>query len=128
MNGKKTKTIIRAVDYLPEPQEVSGTGDAESFHLSRSDSMLINLFGAIPDYSNKKFEKLWQEVFDVKDMDTALECFRKGAEAGDMRACYAIYETWSNGVSLVSEDEAMKMCRLAASRGHEKAAFMLKKN
>ena len=60
------------------------------------------------------------------DMEKALECFRKGAEAGDMRACYAIYDTWGNGVSLIAEEEAMEMCRLAASLGHEKAAFVLK--
>ena len=63
-----------------------------------------------------------------QDIDKALGCFRKGAEAGDARACYAIYETWSDGVSLVSEDEAMKMCRRAASRGHKKAAFALEQN
>ena len=63
-----------------------------------------------------------------QDIEKALECFRKGAEAGDMHACYAIYDTWGSGVSLITEDEAMEMCRRAASLGHEKAAFILKVN
>ena len=42
--------------------------------------MLISLFGAIPDYSNKKFEKLWQEVFDAEDKEIVAYCRGKGVD------------------------------------------------
>ena len=56
------------------------------------------------------------------DSEKALECYRKGADAGDMFACYAIFELNSNGVSLVGDDEAKEMCIKAAKLGHGKAA------
>ena len=62
-----------------------------------------------------------------RNAEEALQCFRKGADAGDMLACWAIYEDmYGSGVSLVSDDEAMEMCRRAAALGHEKAAMILK--
>ena len=68
------------------------------------------------------------EMGTERNTDKALECFRKGTKAGDMQACFAIYETWGDGVSLISEDEAMEMLKKAASLGHEKAAYLLKQN
>ena len=56
-----------------------------------------------------------------QNIEKALDCFRKGAEEGDKRACYAIYDTWDSGVSLVAEDEAMEMFRRAASLRHKEA-------
>jgi TPR repeat protein len=61
-----------------------------------------------------------------RNTEKALECFRKGAEAGDMFACWAIYETWSNGVSLISDEDARDMCKRAAELGHEKAAVIMR--
>jgi len=60
------------------------------------------------------------------DSEKALECYRKGAELHDMKACYGIYEMNSNGVSLVPDDEAKAMLERAAELGHEKAAFILR--
>jgi len=62
-----------------------------------------------------------------RNAEKALECFRKGATAGDMQACWAIYDDmYGAGVSLVTTDEAMEMCRQAAALGHERAAVILK--
>ena len=55
------------------------------------------------------------------DSEKALACYRKGADAGDMFACYAIFELNSNGVSLVGDSEAKEMCIKAAKLGHGKA-------
>ena len=60
------------------------------------------------------------------DSEKALECYRKGAELGDMKACYAIWEMNSNGLSLVPDDEAKAMLTQAAELGHGKAAFILR--
>ena len=59
------------------------------------------------------------------DSGKALECYRKGAELGDMKACYAIWEMNSNGISLVPDDEAIAMLKQAAELGHGKAATLL---
>ena len=61
-----------------------------------------------------------------RDAEKALECFRKGAEAGDMYACFAIYDDmYGSGVSLVTTEEAMDMCIRAALLGYGKAAMWL---
>ena len=70
--------VIRAADYLPEPPVPEDAGGPGSFQLSQSDSMLINLFGETPDYSNPEFEKLWQEVFSAEDKETTAWCLEKG--------------------------------------------------
>ena len=75
-----TLKIIRAVDYLPKPEK---SGDLESFQLPRSESLLINLFGDMPDYSNPKFETLWQEVFDADCKDVIAWCLEKGVDVLD---------------------------------------------
>ena len=77
-----SKTVIRAADYLPEPEEAGacGSGDLESMQLPRSDLMLLNLFGGMPDYSDYQFEKLWQEVFDAEDKETIAWCLEKGVD------------------------------------------------
>lgn len=75
-----TKTVIRAVEYLPEPEK---DDNFDSFQLSQSDEMLLNLFGDVPDYSNQQFEDLWQEVFDAEDEDTITWCLEKGVDVLD---------------------------------------------
>ena len=76
------KTVICAADYAPEPKEVYECG-MESFQLSQSDAILINLFGASPDYSDPQFEELWQEVFDAEDEETIAWCLEKGVDTLD---------------------------------------------
>ena len=60
------------------------------------------------------------------DSEKALDCYRRGAEMGDMKACFGIYEMNSNGVSLVPDDEARAMLERAAELGHGKAQFILR--
>ena len=69
--------IIRAEDYLPESKE---SGNSDSMQLSKTDIMLINLFGTKPDYSNRKFEKLWHKVFFSEDKDIISYCLEKGID------------------------------------------------
>ena len=76
----RTETVIRAVEYLPEPNE---DANLESYQLSQSDEMLLNLFGDMPDYTNQPFEDLWQEVFDAEDEDTIAYCLEKGVDVLD---------------------------------------------
>jgi len=71
------KTIIRAADYLPEPDE---SADLESMRLPQSQAMLLNIFGDMPDYTNKKFEKLWQEIFNAEENDIIAYCLEKGVD------------------------------------------------
>jgi len=78
------------------------------------------------DWTDKGYSHLYG-MGTERNAEKALECFRKGAEAGDMWACWAIYEDMrGSGVSLVSDDEAMEMCKRAAALGHKKAAMILK--
>jgi hypothetical protein len=75
-----TETVIRAVEYLPEVNE---NDSVDSFQLSQSDGMLLNLFGDMPDYSNQQFEDLWQEIFDAEDEDMIAWCLEKGVDVLD---------------------------------------------
>gem|GEM_PF-825723 len=63
----------------------------------------------------------------AQDIEKAVECFRKGAGNYEPRACYAIYETWANGVSLILFEEAIEDCFRAARQGHEKAAVAIER-
>ena len=73
----QNKTVIRAAEYIPEPAEPDAP---ESFQLSRSEGMLISLFGSLPDYSDPKFEELWQKVFDGEDNEMTAYCLEKGVD------------------------------------------------
>ena len=77
------RSVIRAADYLPEPPAPEDAGSPESFQLPRSESLLINLFGETPDYSDPKFEELWQEVFNTEDKETIAWCLGKGVDVLD---------------------------------------------
>ena len=74
------ETIVRAADYLPEPKEDSDPG---SFQISRSEMILMGLFGGTPDYSKQKFENLWQKIMDAEDKDTIAYCLEKGVDVLD---------------------------------------------
>ena len=73
----ENKKIIRAADFLPKPNNDS---DGEDFALPTSDQMLLNLFGEMPNYSNQRFEELWQEVFDADDADMIAYCREQGVD------------------------------------------------
>ena len=75
-----TETEIRAVEYLPETNE---NDIFDSFQLSQSDGLLLNLFGDMPDYSNEQYEVLWQEIFDAEDEDIIAYCLEKGIDVLD---------------------------------------------
>ena len=98
----KNRTAIRAEDYLPEPEE---SGGGESFQLSRSEGMLINLFGALPDYSDSKFEKLWQKVFDAEDVEMIAYCMEKGVDV--LETNVGGKYTWDSPIDIV--------CRVAGN-------------
>jgi hypothetical protein len=97
-SGKKTqariersspiKNTIRAADFFPKPTEggtPSGSfrGTIESFQLSQSNNMLLNLFGEIPDYSDPNFENLWQDVFNAEENNIIAYCLEKGVDVLD---------------------------------------------
>ena len=78
MSEKHNRTpIIRAADYLPVPEDPS---EPESFQLSQSDAVLLGLFGDAPDYSDPKFEELWQEVLDAEKKNIIAYCLEKGVD------------------------------------------------
>ena len=79
----KKKNIIRAVDFLPKLPEPEESGDPESFQLSQSEGLLIKLFGDTPNYSDRKFEELWQEVLNAEDKETIAWCLEKGVDVMD---------------------------------------------
>ena len=62
-----------------------------------------------------------------QDIEKALDCFRRAAGSYEPRACYAIYEMWTSGVSLILFEEAIENCFRAARQGHEKAAVMVER-
>lgn len=73
----QTQTVIRAVDYLPEKTE-----NAEGM-VSEAEGLTVRLFGAAPDYTQKKFEKLWQAVFDADEKEMIAFCREKGVDVLD---------------------------------------------
>ena len=56
------KKIIRVADYLPKP---GGDYNGCDFALPVTGNLLLALFGDMPDYSNLKFEELWQEIHNA---------------------------------------------------------------
>ena len=78
-NNIKVKKIIRAADYLPEKNEIDDL-DLESMQLPRSQGMLLNIFGDMPDYSDRKFEELWQEIFHHEDEEIIAYCLQSGVD------------------------------------------------
>jgi hypothetical protein len=74
----ENKNIIRAADYLPEPN--SGSGGNGDFELPISEQLLLTLFGTSPDYNNQKFEDIWQEVMDAEDEDMIAYCLSRGVD------------------------------------------------
>ncbi len=77
----QTETIIRAVDYMPAPlQPIEGLDPVRT---SETDGMVMRLFGAVPDYSKKAYEKLWQEVFNADEKEMVDYCRSKGIDVLD---------------------------------------------
>jgi len=71
------KPVIFAADYIPERDN---SADLESPGLPQSHAMLLGIFGDMPDYSNDKFEELWQKIFDAKEKDIIAYCLKKGVD------------------------------------------------
>jgi hypothetical protein len=71
------KNIIRAADYLPES---NADCDGDDFELSVSEELVLNLFGDMPDYSNPKYEEIWQEIMDDEDDVGIAFCLGKGVD------------------------------------------------
>ena len=67
-----------------------------------------------------------------QNFDTALECFRKGAEENDPHACWGIVELYDSCLPKDGQakqealKEAAKMLEQAAMLGHGKAAVRIK--
>lgn len=77
----QTQTVIRAIDYLPtQPELAEGTTDEL---VSETDGIVIRLFGALPDYSKKEYEDLWQEVFNADEQQTIAYCLERGIDVLD---------------------------------------------
>ena len=71
------KKIIRAADYIPERNL---NGDLESYELPESEAIVMGIFGDAPDYSDDKYEELWQIIFEAEDEDTIACCLDKGVD------------------------------------------------
>ena len=71
------KKIIRAADYIPEKNL---DGDLESYELPESEAIVMGIFGDSPDYSDDRYEELWQTIFDAEDEDTIAYCLEKGVD------------------------------------------------
>ncbi len=77
----QTETVIRAVDYMPAPlQPIEGFDPVRT---SETDGMVMRLFGAVPDYSKKAYDKLWQEVFNADEKEMVEYCLSKGIDVLD---------------------------------------------
>lgn len=75
------QTIIRAVEYLPKkPELAEGTTDEL---VSETDGIVMRLFGAVPDYSKKEYENLWQQVFNADEDEMIQFCREKGIDVLD---------------------------------------------
>ena len=76
------KPVIKAMDYIPENYEetLEPIQLMESMHLPKSSRMLLGIFGDLPDYSNPKFEELWQEVFDSEEEDIIAYCLKNNVD------------------------------------------------
>jgi hypothetical protein len=74
----ENKKIIRAADYLPKPK--NGDSDGYDYELPMSEHLLISIFGDSPDYSKRKFEKIWQKFIDAEDEDTIAYCLERGVD------------------------------------------------
>lgn len=75
------QTIIRAVEYLPKkPELAEGTTDEL---VSETDGVVMRLFGAVPDYSKKEYENLWQQVFKADEDEMIQFCREKGIDVLD---------------------------------------------
>jgi hypothetical protein len=48
--------------------------------------LLINLFGDTPDYSDPKFEELWQRAYALEDKEMIAFCLEKGVDVLDTDA------------------------------------------
>ena len=79
MTGKK---IIRAEDYIPERTEHKDSGDtlSDSVGMSRDKIMLLNMFGEFPNYSDERFENIWQEFIDADPAEIVAYCLEKGVD------------------------------------------------
>ena len=73
----ENKKIIRAADYLPKP---GGEDDGCHFALPAADKLLLALFGGMPDYSNPKFEELWQEIHNAESESGTRYCLERGID------------------------------------------------
>ena len=72
------KKIIRAADYLP--QFKNGGNDGFDYAIPMSEQLLLNLFGDMPDYSNPKYEELWQEIYNAEDEGRIRYCMERGVD------------------------------------------------
>jgi len=73
----ENKKIIRAADYLPLPGD---DDDDHDFALPTSDQLLLALFGDMPDYSNPKFEELWQSFHNAEADNGIRYCLERGVD------------------------------------------------
>ena len=69
--------IIRAADYLPEPEKDS---DGQDFAISSSEGLVYALFGDFPNYADQKYEAIWQEVFDADESGIVRYCLEKNVD------------------------------------------------
>ena len=75
----QTQTVIRAVDYVPTRPKIAEGAPEEV----ETNSVVVALFGAAPDYGQPEYERLWQEVFDGDDKETIAYCLSKNIDVLD---------------------------------------------
>lgn len=74
--------VLRVRDYMNAMLVPAADGHADGDYLPMNDSILITLFGSLPDYRDPAQERLWRQV----DMWGATETIRLMLEKGvDLR-------------------------------------------
>lgn len=72
----QSQKIIRAADYEPVLKESA----ADPLEDIGDVSIGAHIFGESPDYTDPKFEALWQEVFDADEGEMIAYCKEKGVD------------------------------------------------
>ncbi|MCQ2965962.1 MAG: hypothetical protein MJ250_04385 [Alphaproteobacteria bacterium] len=72
--------IIRAVDFVPTIEDRAE--NMEELGVD-PDNVVLRLFGITLDYTNPKFEQLWQEVLDGDNEENIKYCLEKGIDVLD---------------------------------------------
>lgn len=78
----KTK-IIKASSFLPKAPDLPEDASPEqvmSAYVSPRDSVLLGLFGDLPDYDDERLEHLWKRVLDANELEMFAYAKGKGVD------------------------------------------------